>query len=1122
MILAHSGNLPDARRKVPCMACTSQFSRPTGVSARAPGLLGPRGLLVLVAASVVLALHPAWVRAQSDDPEPSDEYTVVLAAPSVGERVRSIQDGGAKGLRARALSSIETMRRAVSRSQVDVSEAIASTGAVALGTTTTVLNAVFIRATPEQAGEVALLPGVRSVTRSRRYEPMLDGVAEIVGLASARDRPATGGLYGEGVKIAIIDSGLDFTHEAFRDDSLAMLEGYPKGDPEYLHLTSPKVIAVRSYVEALNSAVPSTSTPDDLSPWDAGGHGTTVAMVALGGTVETPLGSFSGMAPKARLGVYKVFGTPGLNFYTSERAILQAIDDAVEDGMDILNLSLGTSQFYAWDAAGGTCGQRSGAPCNPIAAAADSAVRDFGKVVVAAAGNEAQRGTDLLRSFTTVTQPAAVPSVIAVGSTGNSVSRMPSVKAGEDSYPARSGTGPAADGLVTGPGVDVAEFGDPLGCDPYPHGALAGAVAVIERGTCFFVRKVELADSAGAIAVVVVNHEGDDVIGMALLEQTDIPAYMVGASSGAAIRAHLETPGATVSLDPAVLRTDSTWDFVALSSSLGPTISLGLKPDLVAPGTNVLTASPRFSHEGVLFAPSGYRESSGTSLSAPVVSGAAALVWEEFPMLDSRQVASSLINSANSTVLQTPRAPRILEAGAGLLDIGAALHASAVVVPPSISFGKIEREGMPVRRELLITNKARESQVFRVSVRAADPDSLARLTFNGASSLRISLPGLRTVRVRVALQGSEPLAGLYEGRISVVSLNDGAELTVPFIYAVSDGDPGNAVILRGRRETGIQGRTATEFVVARLTDQFGIPIGDVPVAFTVQEGDVQIEYSTPRSYETGLIFARVRYGPGPDPQVVVAQAGEIEIPFVYSATGQRPQVEAVTSAASDDVEPSPGGLVTARGTSFTPYASGAPSHADRPLPIMRKGVSVALDGAQGEFSLPARLHSIDEYSVTVQVPWETVGVEEVLLKVRGDEVSLPFPFDLQEAAPGIFTYAGSAGSMAMALHPDGSLVTEDAPAKAGDALTLVMTGNGPVADPPPSGAAPDGPEPTVHQPEVWVGRQRGSVVYSGLDPSAAGVYLLTLGVPADLEPDLYPVTVLVNDVASNRALLPVE
>ena len=298
-------------------------------------------LLALAVAAAVLALHPVWVRAQSNDPEPSAEYTVVLAAPSVGERVRSSQNGGAKGLHARALSSLETMRRAASRSQVDVSEAITSTGAVVLGTTTTVLNAVFIRATPEEAGEVGALPGVRSVTRSRRYEPLLDGVAELVGLASARDRPMTGGLYGDGVKIAIIDTGLDFTHEAFRDDSLARLDGYPKADPEYLHLTSPKVIAVRSYVDALNSAVPGTSTPDDLSPWDADGHGTAVAMVALGGAVETPLGSFSGMAPKARLGVYKVFGTPSLNPSATDSAIVQAIDDAVEDGMDILNLSFG-------------------------------------------------------------------------------------------------------------------------------------------------------------------------------------------------------------------------------------------------------------------------------------------------------------------------------------------------------------------------------------------------------------------------------------------------------------------------------------------------------------------------------------------------------------------------------------------------------------------------------------------------------------------------------------------------------------------------------------------------------------------------------------------------------------
>jgi minor extracellular serine protease Vpr len=98
----------------------------------------------------------------------------------------------------------------------------------------------------------------------------------------------------------------------------------------------------RSYVSMLeNSGDPTISTPDDLSPRDRQGHGTAIAMIAAGVQNTGPLGTITGVAPKAFLGNYKVFGSPGVTEYTYRSVWIQALTDAVKDRMDIVTLSLG-------------------------------------------------------------------------------------------------------------------------------------------------------------------------------------------------------------------------------------------------------------------------------------------------------------------------------------------------------------------------------------------------------------------------------------------------------------------------------------------------------------------------------------------------------------------------------------------------------------------------------------------------------------------------------------------------------------------------------------------------------------------------------------------------------------
>ena len=130
-----------------------------------------------------------------------------------------------------------------------------------------------------------------------------------------------------------------------------------------------KVIVARSYVPLLNSGDATTSTPDDYSPRDRVGHGTATAMAAAGVTNTGPSDTITGVAPKAFLGSYKVFGSPGVNPFASGDAIIEALDDAFNDGMDIASLSLGGPALTGPLDSGGTCGGNAGQVCDPEATA---------------------------------------------------------------------------------------------------------------------------------------------------------------------------------------------------------------------------------------------------------------------------------------------------------------------------------------------------------------------------------------------------------------------------------------------------------------------------------------------------------------------------------------------------------------------------------------------------------------------------------------------------------------------------------------------------------------------------------------------------------------------------------
>jgi subtilisin family serine protease len=226
------------------------------------------------------------------------------------------------------------------------------------------------------------------------------------------------GERGRRVKIAIVDSGIDNTHPAFQDASLQPPPGYPMGDAAY---TNGKIIVARSYE-------PMFALPDDATPRDRSGHGTALEMIAAGETNTGSLATITGVAPKAWLGNYKIFGTPGVNDNATYAAAIQALEDAVADHMDIAVVAFGSLPLNGPLDTDTACAQ-SGVPsayqydCDIPAQAVENAVA-MGMTVVTAAGNDAQSSLQA-PALNSIDSPGTAPSAITVGASTNAHIRSP-------------------------------------------------------------------------------------------------------------------------------------------------------------------------------------------------------------------------------------------------------------------------------------------------------------------------------------------------------------------------------------------------------------------------------------------------------------------------------------------------------------------------------------------------------------------------------------------------------------------------------------------------------------------------------------------------------------------------
>lgn len=1051
----------------------------------------------------------------------SDRYLVVLEAPPLA-------------------AANDIHKASQLRAAQDVARtAIEREGARVFGASRLLVNAVYAAATEEQAEQLRRLPGVSRVVPSRRIRRQSNRALELVNAPAAWD--IVGGMdrAGQGVRIGILDSGIDHNHASFRNSGLSFPPGFPKCSGGDCAFTNTKVIAARSYVDMLAAGDdPEISRPDDTSPRDRVGHGTAAAMMAAGrpaqGPVPGPAGLVRGVAPGAWLGNYKIFGSPGLNDYTFDDVIITALEDAVSDGMDIVSLSFGAPALWGANDRGSTCSVPNNEPCDLLVDAVEQATR-LGLTVVTVAGNDGDLGLKL-PTLNSIHSPGIAPSAITVAASTNGQAYFAGVlvdgndvPANDRRVPALFGDGPKPAQPLRGPLLDVARLdNDGRACSPLANGTLTGAIALIERGDCGFAIKVNYAQRAGAIGVILFQRQGNSVFPISGLQETAIPAVIIGNAAAQSLKLLLQRqPGRTVALDPSLQSQDATSNQVAYFSSQGPSTGENfLKPDVTAVGTNLYMATQTFDPNGDMYHPSGFTVAQGTSFAAPMVAGAAAILKQRNPRLRPGQIKSLIVNTADDILDDFDYDDRLVEArwtggGAGLMNVRDAVRANVTVEPASVSFGVLASSPFPART-LTFTNLSNASVSLTLSAARREPDSNLTIQLQPGS---ISIPAGGTREVVVRLGGLRATPGSYEGEIRVTGSAVG--LRIPFLYLQGDGVPFNAFPLRGLDFTGVVNERLPGRLTFKVVDRFGIPVANTAVRWGSTLGGGQIDRPMDRTDELGIAESRAILGPRLGEQEFSAEAGGLTLYFP-GRSRLRPLIETggVVNAASlrpgDRAAPGSYISIFGRGLSdvrrefFTPY-----------LPVSLAGVSVSFDVPERRISVPGRIVYVSDELVNVQVPWELRGQTNARMKVSlGDFSTAIYNVPLADIAPAAFEYqeAGTGRVLAAARDAAFQLIGGSNPARRGQPIQIYANALGPVNNTPPSG------EPTPADPlpllaatvEVTIGGRPARVLFSGMTPQAIGLYQLNVEVPADTPSGIQPVQITVNGITAKPTAIPVQ
>lgn len=546
------------------------------------------------------------------------------------------------------------------------------------------LNGYSALLTEAQANAIKNQDGVTLVMEDEMRQVQTDNSPEFLGLTGPAGAHSTG-YVGEDVVIGVVDTGIWPEHPSLADDGSY---GSPPADftgtgcefgntdfnPDDSDFTcNNKLLAAKAYNDTFDlflaieggSYVPGTYD----SARDEDGHGTHTSTTAAGNAGVTAtilgndLGTLSGIAPRARVSMYKACwsSTEGSGCFTSD--LVDAIDTAVADGVDVINYSIGGGPSLA------------GADDIAFLFAADAGV-----FVATSAGNSGPGAA-------TLGGPASVPWVTAVGANTQDRTFQGSAVLGDGSEyfgaSVTNGVGPAT--LVDAEDIPAAGFTSAESelclagtLDP---AAAAGNIVLCRRGAIARVAKSQNVMNAGGVGLILYNASDADT------QNTDnhyIPSVHINNTDGLAIKAYIDAAGsgATATIVGGTF-TPIPGSSMASFSSRGPNpVALDIiKPDITAPGVNILagnTPTALLGAPGQLF-----QAISGTSMSSPHIAGIFALIKQAHPEWSPAMAKSAIMTTARQDVTKedgsTPADP--FDMGAGHVDPGNAVHKGSAFQP---------------------------------------------------------------------------------------------------------------------------------------------------------------------------------------------------------------------------------------------------------------------------------------------------------------------------------------------------------------------------------------------------------------------------------------------------------
>ncbi len=508
---------------------------------------------------------------------------------------------------------------------------------------------------------------------------------------------------GKGVKVGVIDTGIDYRHPD--------LKGNYKGGYDLVDRD-------KDPMETMGNSKKATI------------HGTHVAGIIAAN------GKMKGVAPEASIYAYRALGPGG---YGTTDQVIAAIEKAVKDKMDIINLSLGDTM---------------NGPDLPTSKALDKVVKK-GIVAVVANGNDGP-------GIWTVGSPGTSDGAISVGASSDAgkSKRLNFAKWSDIGFQLTAGS-PEWDFshsmLLVYVGLGKKEN--------YKKIDVKNKIVLVERGVISFKDKAKNAMNAGALGVIIFNNEPGE-LSASLEMNSKIPVITVLQKDGQKIKQALES-------GPITCRTIDLEEKEKLASfsSRGPVIhSIAIKPDVVAPGVRIESTIPGGK----------YLALQGTSMAAPYVAGVCALIKEVHPDWNPEKIKSALMTSAMPLKNDKDEMYHTFEQGAGRVNMKDALQEDTFLAPSSVTFG-MATKGRVYKASIVVENRSRSKKHYYFSI----PRKERFMTWKLPLAFDLEGGQKKKLEVQLELDNFKEKSELEDGYLYLNEAGRNKVRKIPYIFAMT-------------------------------------------------------------------------------------------------------------------------------------------------------------------------------------------------------------------------------------------------------------------------------------------------------------------------------------------------